>query len=102
MAVEYDNGYAYVQTCASLKEQLSAVDAIIAALLATALSGAANDGIKEYMLDDGQTRIREEYNSSAAVFASRKAWETFRQELFNKINGRVMHLTDHSSNNIKR
>lgn len=92
--VVYENAAIYIETATSLNDKITKIDAVISALLSTALKSAANDHITEYNLDDGQTKIRTAYRGTAAIMNSIKEFETIKQMYVNQLNGRVMRLVD--------
>lgn len=95
--VIYDSAYIYVDSCTSVKEKITRIDAIITALEDTALKSAANDDIKEVNLDDGQTKIRTEYKGTDAVLKSIEGFIKLKNYYVNKLNGRVTRLVDSKS-----
>lgn len=95
--VIYDSAYIYVDSCTSVKEKITRLDAIITALEDTALKSAANDDIKEVNLDDGQTKIRTEYKGTDAVLKSIEGFIKLKNYYINKLNGRVTRLVDSKS-----
>lgn len=96
--VIYESTYEYLQSCKSIKDKITALDAVIAALYITAEKSAANDNIKEYSLDDGQTKIKTMYKGTDAVLTSIKGFEGLRDAYvvrYNKLKtGSVIRLVD--------
>lgn len=97
MAVIYDSAAAYIEDCTSLEEKVTRIDAIIDALLTTALKAAGNDNVTEYSLDDGQTKIKTVYRGADAIMASIRSFEQLRQIYLNRLNGHVVRLVDSKS-----
>lgn len=95
--IYYDSAAIYIDSASTLREKIVKVSAIITALEDTALHAAANAGIQEYWLDDGQTKIRQSYRSSKEVEASITGFETIRQRYINKLNGRMVRLVDYKN-----
>jgi hypothetical protein len=83
----------YVRNCTTLTAKITAIDTIIEALMDTALEAAANGGIEEYSLDNGQTKIRTKYRTAEDVLKSIKSWESLRNFYQYKITGRVTRLS---------
>lgn len=96
MAV-FDSAYVYIECATDLQGKITRIDAIIDALMTTALKMAANDNISEYALNDGQTQIKTVYKGADAVLNSIKAFEGIRQTYINQLNGRVIRLVDSKS-----
>lgn len=86
MAVIYNSGFQYIQSCTTLKAKIDAIDAIIDSLQETALSAAANNDINEYWLNDGQTQIKTIYRGAEAVTKSIFAYEKLREYYSAKLN----------------
>ena len=63
----------------------------------TALESATSDNLTEYMLDDGQTKIKAVYKGTDAVINSINALERTKQLYVNRVNGRTMRLVDGKS-----
>lgn len=93
----FDSAAIYIDSCTTIRAKITAIDAIIAALLTTAAKAAAKDNILEYNLDDGQTKIRSAYRSTAEVFQSINNFERLKQLYVNQLNGRVFRLVDGKS-----
>lgn len=92
--VIYDSAAGYIESATTIEGRITAIEAIITALLTTAANAAANEYITEYSLDDGQTKIRTAYRGTAAIMASIKSFESLKQYYMNKVNGRVFRLVD--------
>jgi len=63
----YINFVEYINCSTETKEKIARIDAIIALLEDAELNGAANADIEEYLLDDGQTRIKTIYRDIASI-----------------------------------
>lgn len=94
MAVYYDSADIFIRDATSLQAKITRIDAIITALEDIALTGAANDNIQEYELNDGQVKIRTEYRGVDSIFKSIMGFERIRQMYVNQLNGRVIRLVD--------
>ena len=92
--ITFDSADIYIESQATLRAKITAIDAIISALEATALKAAATDNITEYWLDDGQTKIKTTYKGADAVLRSITAYERIKQMYVNRLNGRVVRLVD--------
>ena len=95
--VTYDSAYLYIETATGLKDKIAKIDVIINALLATALASASTDQFTEYVLDDGQTKIRATYKGTDAIFRSINVLERTKQIYINQVNGRTFRLVDGKS-----
>lgn len=93
----YDSCSIYLQTATSLQEKIVKLDAVIDALFTAATEAAENQGIDEYSLDDGQTKIRTRYRNSTEVFKAIKDYETLRTMYQNRLNGRQFSLRDRTT-----
>lgn len=89
----YSSAQAYIQSAATRKEKVEKIDAVIDALLVAMSGMTENEGIKEYSLDNGQTKIQTEYRSAAAVTASIQSLTKLKNDLINQGN-RVVRLID--------
>ncbi len=92
--VVYDSACIYIEKASTIRDKITRIDAIISALESTALKAAANDNIKEYSLDDGQTKILTIYKGADQVLASIMSFERIRQMYINRLNGRMVRLVD--------
>ena len=98
----YDSASIYLDSRTSVKAKITAIDAIIAALLTTAVKAASGENITEYWLDDGQTKIKTVRRTSKEIEASIAAFERLKQYYVNQLNGRVFRLIDSKNFNIGR
>lgn len=93
--VIYESIEKYLETCSTLRDRITAIDAVIEALLLTAAKAAATDNITEYWLNDGQTMIKTMYKGTDKIYASIKSFETLRNYYQIKLNGgRMTRLVD--------
>lgn len=92
--VIYDSAALYIEAQSGLQAKIIAIDAIIEALLITAVKAATNDNISEYSLNDGQTQIKTVYKGADAVVRSIKEFEKIKQLYVNRLNGRMIRLVD--------
>ncbi len=85
----------YVQSCATVKAQVAAIDAIISALLLVALKAAENGDISQYSLDNGQTVISTTYRTAGDVASSIKEFRRIRAMIVNdKVGAGMVRLMD--------
>lgn len=96
MAIYYNAG-AYIRSKSDMKAKIQACNDIIDALILLAADAASNNGVKEYMLDNGQTRIRQEYRSIDEIQASITGMERVKQMFVNRRNGRTQRIVPGSS-----
>lgn len=97
---EFTTADIYVSSATTLREKITRIDAIITALEAAALTGAATGQLTEYSLDDGQTKIKTAYRSMDEVMTAIMSFEKLRQMYINRLNGRMVRLVD--SKNFQR
>lgn len=63
-----------------------------------ALAAADGEDTAEYMLDDGQTKIRASSRSLFDIQKSIVSYEALKQIYANRYNGYVTHLVDQNAN----
>lgn len=90
----YDSTEIYISSASNLREKIARIDAIITALEAAALKGAATGHLDEVSLDDGQTKIKTLYRNATQIAASITQFEAIKQRYVNQLNGRSMRLVD--------
>ncbi len=90
----YTKADVYITSKKTLREQLTAIDQVIAALLATAAKAAVNENLTEYILDDGQTKIQCNYRGIDGITRSIQSLEKLKNIYSNQLNGRVIRLVD--------
>lgn len=95
--VVYDSAYIYIDSATSLDDKITRIDAIIDALLTTALKSATSDHLTEYELNDGQTKIKASYKGTDAIFTSINVLERAKQMYVNRKNGRCFRLVNYKS-----
>jgi len=82
------------ESCTSIKAKITKIDAIISALMDTALKSVMNGDTVEYTLDTGQTKINKVFSTTQSVTKAIKDYEAIRQMYINKISSRVVRLVD--------
>jgi hypothetical protein len=93
--IVYTSESQYLESCASLQQKITAIDAIITALITSATKAATKDGIQEYWLDDGQTKIKTIYKGVDQIWASINAFKRLRNEYVEQLSGgRIIRLVD--------
>lgn len=92
--VEYSSEGVYIESCTSDRAKITALDAIINGLMTAAANAAGNEGISEYWLDDGQTKIKKVYRSTASIESAIETFERLKQKYINRINGRIVRRVD--------
>lgn len=91
----YTSEVNYLETCESLVAKITAIDAIITALLTAAATFSPKDGIQEYWLDDGQTKIKTIYKGVDQIWRSIDNFKRLKNEYKEQLTGgRVMRLVD--------
>lgn len=88
----FDSALHYCESATNLNDQLVKIDQIINGLLDLQITVIDKGDIEEYFLDDGQTKIRNRYRSSAQISEAIDAWNKRKQILINQLNGRNMRL----------
>lgn len=95
--VVFDSAAIYVESKKTAREKIIAIDAIIDALLSTALKAASAGDVTEFSLDDGQSKVKTIFRSPMEVMKSIEAFKMLKQEYMNTVNGRVMRMIDGKS-----
>jgi hypothetical protein len=97
----YDTILGYINCSQGVKDEITRIDAVITALQDAQLKGALNGEVSEYSLDDGQTKIKQVFNSYEGLSKAVLALETRKKSLINEnCLGRVMTLRDKDSFNL--
>ena len=97
MSFIFESESLFIDSATNMAEKVVKIDLIIAALLDLSLTAVGKQDIKEYTLDDGQTKIRTEFRGMSAILRAIDDYEGLRQRYFNRLNGRVMRLVDSKS-----
>jgi hypothetical protein len=79
----------YIQSATSLKEKADKIDIIISGLLDQQIAAVANSLTDEYMIDDGQIKIKTIYRSADSIAKAIQDYERIKQQCLNQLNGRV-------------
>lgn len=87
--IYYDTCGLYFASKTDARDKIAAIDAVIDALLTTVLTNITKAPISEYMLNDGQTIIKEVYRDPNKVVEVINTLKMIKQQYANDINGRV-------------
>jgi len=90
----FDSAGKYIESCKDARSKITAIDAIINALLTTAMEAATTGNVMEYDLDTGQTKVKCMYRSPQEVMNAITTMQAIKEHYINTINGRSMHLVD--------
>ena len=94
----YETVYDFYACSEDHVTRIEKIDAIITALEDASLKLAANADVEEYLLDDGQTRIRTTYRDPNKLAKVINAFEGIRNKLINRnCLGRTFTLRDKDS-----
>ena len=96
--IVYESSYNYIQCAPDLFTKITRMDALINAYSDALLAGALDSNTSEYMLDDGQSKIKEVTRSPSDLIKSIEAMEKLRNMYvvqYNKLNtGSIFRLMD--------
>lgn len=90
--VLYDSEFDYIESKSDARSKITAIDAIISALLTSAAKAALSEDVQEYWLDDGQTKIKTVRRSVGAITKSISELRKLKQTYMAQINGRIISL----------
>ena len=90
--VLYDSEFDYIESKSDARSKITAIDAIISALLTSAAKAALSEDVQEYWLDDGQTKIKTVRRSVASITKSISELRKLKQTYMAQINGRIISL----------
>ena len=82
------------ESCSVAEARLLAIDAIIDTMIAALAKAATTSNMKEYRIDDGQTKVSVTYQDVAAISAALGAMEKVKGRYVNRLNGRITQLRD--------
>jgi hypothetical protein len=92
----------YLDTCTETSDKIKKINTLISALEDSAIRAAASGEIEEYMLDDGQSKIRNVYRSIEDIANAILSFEKIREMLINRMPGnRSVVLRDRHANTMK-
>lgn len=92
--VYYDSAALYIESATTTKAKITAIDAIITALLSLAATAATSENVSEYTLNDGLSVIKESYRGTEAILKSVKAYEQLKNTYLRRLNGSHIRLVD--------
>ncbi len=84
----------YIDSCSSNRARITAIDNVIAALIAQSATAAAGDDIQEYWLNDGQTQIKTIYRGASNISRAILQFERLKNYYESKLVGRTTILVD--------
>lgn len=90
----YTSPRLYIQDADDIKDKITRIDAVISAMIDAALKAASGEEVKEYRLDDGQTKINVISRSSEEIERGIRAMERIKNYYVNKYNGHGTVLRD--------
>lgn len=88
----YQNERCFLEDCPTADAKVTALDAIIEALLITAAEAGQTVDSSGYSLDDGQTKIRKEYRDPEEIYKAIRGFEQLRNYYISKCTGSVVQL----------
>lgn len=92
--VQYDSEFDYIDSKTDARAKIIAIDLIIDKLLTAATKSALDEGVTEYWIDNGQTKIKTVRRSVAAIAKSIVELRKLKEMYKATINGRVVVLRD--------
>jgi hypothetical protein len=94
--IYYENAGLYIESCTSIRAKITAINAIIDALMLSAAKAATRAHITEYSLNTGQTHIKTSLRGSKEVTAAIQEMEVLKQMYIARLpnNGRVSRIVD--------
>ena len=86
----------YILSANSIADKIIAIDKVIEAMFLLMLEPEVIEKqyISEYSLDDGQTKIKTVYRDLVEINNAIIALEKELERMYNKLNGRMVRLTD--------
>ena len=97
----YSCSKTYLESAASVKEKVAKLDLIISAMYDAAERAAVSGEIEEYLIDDGQSKIKNVYRDVGSIVNAIVGYEKLRQMYYNRLIGRKVSLRDKNSNCIR-
>lgn len=90
----YDSTQIYIQCARTKRQKIARIDALITAMEDAALKVATGAEVKEYSLDDGQTKVMNVFSSMNEMVAGIKSLMELRNLYSSGLNGRIFTLVD--------
>ncbi|MBC7486095.1 MAG: hypothetical protein H7282_05035 [Cytophagaceae bacterium] len=85
--IVFDSAKLYIESATTIRDRIDKIQLIIDALFTSALESAANAGIQQYSLNDGQTVISEGYKDPASVMNAIRIYEQMKKHYIRQLNG---------------
>lgn len=79
----------YLGSKTSIRARISAIEALIDAIILKLADTVGNADITEYQMDDGQMKVRTAYRSPQDATKGIEVLEKLKQMYLNQLNGRV-------------
>ncbi len=95
--IEYTSFKEYIGSATTLLCRIQNIDKAIDALMLKMLDTTDNADLKEYQLDDGQTKIRTVYANTADVQTQIYALERLKTMYQSRLHGRVVRFVNASN-----
>jgi hypothetical protein len=92
--LQYDSAALYIDSAQSKKDKITKIDEIISALTTASLNSAVFADLEEYLVDNGQTKIKSVYRNPDQIITSIRRFMQIKQLLVNDLNGRIVRLVD--------
>lgn len=87
MSVLYFEADVNLESCTTITEMIAKIDAIILALLTTAMKSVTNGHRVEYSVDTGQTKQKVVYSDVNTITKAIEGYRKIRAELLFELNG---------------
>ena len=97
----YSCSKTYLESATSVKERIEKITTIIDALYDSMDRAALSGEIEEYLIDDGQSKIKNIYRDIGSIANAIGKLEANRQMYYNRLIGRKVSLRDKNSNCIR-
>lgn len=88
--VEYSSAAVYITSRQTDLDRITAIDAVIDALMAQALTMVENVDLTEYYIDTGQTKITSKFRSPDDILKAVKGYEAMKNYYMGRLNGRMV------------
>ena len=81
------NEILYIESADSMLDKIDRYDTIISALTTQAETAAGDSNVEEYLVDDGQIKIKTLYRDPMSIAEAILRFEQLKNRLLNKLNG---------------
>lgn len=92
--VVFEKASDYFRSCSDNRTMITAIDAVITALIVASAAAAESGHIQEYWFDDGQVKIRNNFRNPADIPGAIQAYRRLRNDLVQENTGRIIKLID--------